>query len=79
MRTWKIIELGIVPVGKIGLCCPHCGIDAEMPIATTKSPVIASLGLDLIFDDPNYNPDDILPKRIKCRYCRSIYEQKGGQ
>ena len=78
MRTWDILDLGIEPAGKIDLCCPHCGVDAEMPIAVVKSPVISALGLDLIFDDPNYHPTAVLPKKIKCRYCRSIFEQKGG-
>jgi len=76
-KTWKVIELGIKPVGKISLCCPHCATDAEMPIAKTASPVIAAIGLGLIFDDPAYRPGEaILPATIRCRACRHTFTQK---
>lgn len=75
MKTWKVIELGIKPANTIGLCCPHCGTDANIPIARTESPVIASIGLGLIFDDPAYKPQtQVLPTLIKCRYCRRVFE-----
>jgi len=75
MKTWKVLELGIEPFETIVLCCPHCGIQAEMPIAKSGSSVIAAIGLGLIFDDASYKPaQPLLPKKIKCRYCKRIYE-----
>jgi len=84
MKTWKIIKLGIKPQDDISLICPHCGTDASMPISKIDSPVIASIGLGLIFDNPSYIPQEqILPSIIQCRYCKRIYEwvkdDKNGQ
>jgi hypothetical protein len=77
VKTWDIIELGIIPVGTISLCCPHCGTDAEIPITKTESPVIAAVGLGLIFDNPNYQPGAaVLPETIRCRTCRHIFTRK---
>ena len=74
VKTWKVMKLGIQPVGTISLCCPHCGTDAEMPIGQIESPIIASIGLGLIFDNPSYIPEkDILPITVKCRSCRRVF------
>jgi hypothetical protein len=77
LKTWEIIELGIAPAANISLCCPHCAEDAVMPIARTESPVIASVGLGLIFDDPCYRPGAaVLPVTIRCRTCRHTFTRK---
>ncbi len=77
MRTWQIVELGIEPTGVISLCCPHCAADAEMPVAKTLSPIIASVGLGLIFDNPSYRPGAaVLPETVRCRHCRHIFTRK---
>ena len=73
-KTWKVVKLGIKPVGTISLICPHCCTDAEMPIAATDSPVIAAIALSLIFDDPTYKPTlPILPMTVRCRTCRRTF------
>ena len=76
-RTWNVIELGINAIGMISLCCPHCGTDALMPRAATESPIIASIGLGLIFDNPSYNPGAaVLPVTVRCRTCRHVFTRK---
>jgi len=73
-RTWEVLQLDITPAGVISLCCPPCGTDAEMPIAHTESPVIAAIGLGLIFDNPSYNPGAaVLPRTLRCRTCRHLF------
>ena len=75
--TWEVLELGIAPAGSISLCCPHCGKDASMPIIRTQSPIIASIGLGLIFDNPTYNPGAaVLPVTVRCRACRHVFTRK---
>jgi hypothetical protein len=78
-RTWKVLELGIAPTSTLSLCCPHCGTDAVMPVGEPDSPVIAAVGLGLIFDNPTYRPAaPILPKTIKCRTCRRVFTTRKG-
>lgn len=76
-KTWDVVVLGITPVGTISLCCPKCGTDAEMPIGdTSQNPVIASVGLSLIFDRPGDAPKDpITPVEVRCRTCRRVFTQ----
>ena len=79
MKTWDVLELGMTPTGTISLCCPECGEDAEMPISKPASPVIAAIGLGLIFDNPTYVPKGaILPTTIKCRTCHRVFSSTTG-
>ena len=72
--TWDVLELGINVADTISLCCPKCSADAEMPIAKSHSPIIAAIGLGLIFDDPTYIPEgQLLPSVIRCRHCRETF------
>jgi len=77
MRTWKIIEWKNPPA-KIEYFVPldcSCGYEAECP-TSIDLPVIASKGMSLIFDPPNYKPpDNYLPDVIKCRKCGRIYSE----
>lgn len=76
-KTWKILELGIEPAGVISPHCPHCGADADLPHAHTESPIIASIGLGLVFDNPAYAPPrPVLPAKIQCRHCRRVFVWK---
>lgn len=57
------------------LSCPRCGASALIPVGPTKSPIIAAIGLNLIFDEPSHKPDpSFMPDEIQCRNCRAIYE-----
>lgn len=76
LKTWEVLKLELAPVGKISLICPHCGVDAEMPIGKTQSPVIAAIALALIFDNPSYRPRKrVLPHTVKCRYCKHVFTE----
>lgn len=77
MKTWKVLKYGegFSASGVLMLNCPKCGVDAEMPYREVPgNPVIASNGLSLIFDRPGRKlPYAVLPREVKCRYCRSVY------
>jgi hypothetical protein len=77
-KTWDVLELGIEAVDKIALSCPNCGTDAVMPIGdTSKNPVIAAIGISLIFDRPSATPKvSPLPTTIRCRTCRRVFTRK---
>lgn len=74
-RTWKVIKWLVRPkyiATWIPLDC-ICGYEAECP-ASTKTPIIAVMGMSLIFDQPDYiPPKGFLPDIIKCRKCGRIY------
>jgi rubredoxin len=80
MKTWKILSWLNKPerITTIGLCCPHCGVDAELEIGTNLgSAVIAAIGLSLVFDNPdNVPPDNAMPDEVQCRSCRLIFTDK---
>ena len=74
-RTFKVLNEDFLADGGIDLICPGCGIEAEVPTrGHAESPVIASLGLNVIFENPSYvPPPNWMPKMIQCRYCRRIF------
>lgn len=80
MRTWKVIRLGeaFEPNSTISLICPTCGEDAQMPCRELPdNPVIASVGLAMIFDRPGRVPGfQLLPDLIQCRRCKHKYERE---
>ena len=65
-RTWKIIRRGDVPesAATIAYTCPHCGIDAELPVLGLALAQLASGGL--VFDIGPH----AMPSEIECRACR---------
>lgn len=84
--TWKVLswELpdGKVADGEIELACPLCGQDAVVPThGAAGSPIIAAIGLALIFDDPGHVPPaEFLPGSIQCRQCRNVFAgQREGE
>jgi len=80
VRTWKVIEMGegFIPDSGIYLACPHCFYDASLPYREIPdNPVIASFGLNLVFDRPGREiPYPILPDEIQCRRCRHSFVGK---
>jgi hypothetical protein len=74
-KTWKVLEWDKIPDNSIGLICPECGTEAEMPTHGRSPPIIAAIGLRLILDHGN-PPDSFLPAAVMCRYCRMIFVSK---
>ncbi len=59
----------------IDLTCPKCGGDI---LVTTnfvaESSPIGSIGLSIIFDNPEYiPPEGWLPDEIRCKLCKTVY------
>jgi len=77
MKTWKTVEWRSKPdkVKLIRLICPSCATEAELEIGEMLGgSIIAAIGLDLVFDPPNYDPpEDSMPQRIRCRSCRTLF------
>lgn len=77
MRTWKVISWPKRPkqiTNWVPLDCP-CGYEANCP-ASTDAPIIAAMGMRLVFDPPNYEPPaNYLPDEIKCRKCGRIFSK----
>lgn len=75
--TWNVLRWESKPEGvenSISLICPKCQHEATMPMIG-KHPIIAAIGLRLIFDPANYiPPKGFLPTAIQCRQCQTIFE-----
>lgn len=69
-KTWDVIDLGDVPENSptIEFSCPNCGVEAELPY--TGLPM-AQVGAAIVFDVGGHE----IPKKIKCRYCRRLFER----
>ena len=73
MRTWKILDRGVVPLSArtMDYECPGCGHSAELPIKGLPIAQLSSGGV--IFDN---DVDGALPRVIQCRHCRRRYERE---
>ena len=76
-KSWKVLRWDDQPE-QIGdglmLACSNCGNDALMPTGIFKSPVIAAIGLSLVFDNPSYVPEEnLMPSEVQCRKCKTIW------
>ena len=83
MKTWKILDWSnrpecILEGEPVPLMCPNCETDADLRTAgVTNPPILAIMGMDIIFDPPTYKPPKYwLPKTIQCRKCRIIYSSE---
>ena len=73
MKTWKIIDPGGVVsenghIKEIEYDCPHCGVEALLPVVGTVIAISADGGV--IFD----RGPRIMPQHIQCRYCHHHFE-----
>lgn len=59
----------------INLTCPKCGGDIKVKtLCEIEVRPIASIGLSVIFDTPDYvPPKNWLPEEIKCKLCKTVY------
>jgi hypothetical protein len=77
--TWKVVDWASKGKrkadGELELACPRCFHDAFLPTCgKLESPIIAAVGLGLIFDRPSYVPPrGYLPDEIQCRNCRRVF------
>jgi len=73
-RTWKVLKWdnpGTI-IDWIPLPC-KCGYEADCP-TNVDLPIIAMIGMGLVFDPPNYEPPpNFMPNEIQCRRCKRIY------
>jgi hypothetical protein len=79
VATWKVLDWDAEPDGRLLLACPKCKREAYLPTSGPPgSPVIAAVGLSLIFDKAGHvPPDSFIPKAIQCRACRNVFEAEG--
>lgn len=76
MTTWKVIEWRNEPSVKDStfMHC-QCGESATVPTAKIGALVIATFGMNIVFDPPDFEPPpNYLPTVIQCRRCKRIYE-----
>ena len=78
MRKWKVVQWTGKPedvAAWVPLDCP-CGYEAKCP-ASVRAPIIAAVGMRLVFDPPDYQPpENYLPDIIKCRKCGRMYSSR---
>lgn len=79
-KTWKVLDEGFEPTGEpIPLDC-DCGVEALCPTHGHPGDVIVSTGhMGIVYDHPWHQaPEGYLPRQIKCRYCRRVFELSRG-
>ena len=78
-KTWKVLRFDCqqpAPAQEITveMTCPGCRATAMLTMMEPGNPVIASIGLNLVFDDPDFTPPHkFMPEEIQCRSCRKIF------